>query len=55
MSMDQMFGFRPLPDLAGYKTTIDGVYLTGASTHPGGGVWGASGRSAAKVLLKDLR
>lgn len=55
MSMDQMFSFRPLPDYSGYKTPIEGVYLTGASTHPGGGVWGASGRSAAKVLLKELK
>lgn len=54
MSMDQMFSFRPLPELSGYKTPIEGVYLTGASTHPGGGVWGASGRSAAKVMLKHI-
>ena len=55
MSMDQMLSFRPLPDLSGYKTPIEGVYLTGASTHPGGGVWGASGRSAAKVMLKNIK
>ena len=55
MSMDQMFSFRPLPELSGYRTRIEGVYLTGASTHPGGGVWGASGRSAARVLLKDMK
>jgi phytoene dehydrogenase-like protein len=53
MSLDQMFAWRPLPELAGYRTPLDGLYLTGASTHPGGGVFGASGRSAAKVLLAD--
>ncbi|HVM14562.1 MAG TPA: NAD(P)/FAD-dependent oxidoreductase [Egibacteraceae bacterium] len=55
MSLDQMFAWRPLPELAGYRTPVEGLYLTGASTHPGGGVFGASGRSAARVLLGDRR
>jgi phytoene dehydrogenase-like protein len=53
MGLDAMFALRPLPELAGYRTPIDGLYLCGASTHPGGGVFGASGRSAARVLLAD--
>ena len=52
MSLDQMFAFRPLPELSQYRTPIDGFYLTGASTHPGGGVFGASGRNAAQVVAK---
>lgn len=54
MSLDQMFAWRPLPELSGYRTPADGLYLTGASTHPGGGVFGASGRSAARVMSGDL-
>ena len=50
-----MFMFRPLPELSQYRTPIEGLYLTGASTHPGGGVSGASGRSAASAVLADLR
>lgn len=53
MSLDQMFMFRPLPELSTYSTPVQGLYLTGASTHPGGGVFGASGRNAAKVIIKD--
>jgi phytoene dehydrogenase-like protein len=53
MSLDQMFFFRPLPELASYKTPIPGLYLTGASTHPGGGVFGASGYNTARVVLSD--
>ncbi|MDQ6650158.1 MAG: NAD(P)/FAD-dependent oxidoreductase [Actinomycetota bacterium] len=53
MGLDQMFAYRPLPELAGYRTPVAGLYLTGASTHPGGGVFGASGRSAARVVLAD--
>ena len=54
MSLPSMFGWRPLPELAGYRTPVAGFYLAGASTHPGGGVSGASGRSAARVVLADL-
>lgn len=55
MALDQMFIFRPLPELANYRTPIAGLYLTGASTHPGGGVSGAPGRNTATVLLRDLQ
>jgi phytoene dehydrogenase-like protein len=54
MSLDQMFFLRPTPELAQYRTPIGGLFLTGASTHPGGGVFGASGRSAARVVLHAL-
>jgi phytoene desaturase len=55
MSFDQMFFFRPLPGLADYRTPIKGLYLTGASTHPGGGVFGASGYNSARTVLGDQR
>jgi phytoene dehydrogenase-like protein len=55
MGLDSMFALRPVPELSGYRGPLPGLYLTGASTHPGGGVFGASGRSAARVLLTDLR
>ena len=56
MSLDQMMLWRPLPELAGQRVPdADNLYLTGASTHPGGGVSGASGRSAARIALSDAR
>lgn len=54
MGLDEMFMWRPLPEWSGYRGPLAGLYLTGASTHPGGGVFGASGRSAAGVLAGDL-
>lgn len=54
MSIGQMFMFRPLPELANYRTPVAGLYLTGASTHPGGGVSGAPGYNTAQIVLKDL-
>ena len=51
MSLDQMFMFRPLPEISCYRAPMKNLYLTGASTHPGGGVFGASGRNTAKMIL----
>ncbi len=41
------------PELTRYRTPIRGLYLTGAATFPGAGVWGASGRNAALVVLGE--
>jgi phytoene dehydrogenase-like protein len=54
MSLDQMFALRPFLGSAEYRSPVPGLYLTGASTHPGGGIMGASGRNAARVVLRDL-
>ena len=54
MSLDQMFCWRPMPELAGHRVPgVAGLYLCGASTHPGGGVFGASGRTAAGIAIAD--
>lgn len=42
------------PELTRYRTPVDGLYLTGAATFPGAGVWGASGRNAALTVLRQL-
>jgi phytoene dehydrogenase-like protein len=56
MGLASMFGFRPTPALSGYRLPgLSGLYLAGASTHPGGGVSGNSGRTSARVLLADRR
>jgi hypothetical protein len=54
MSVDQLLAFRPSPSLAGYRTPMPGLFLTGAGTHPGGGVTGIPGRNAAAVVLETL-
>ncbi len=55
LSPDQMFSFRPAPGWAQYRTPIEGLYLCGSSTHPGGGVMGAPGRNAAREILRHTR
>ncbi len=42
------------PELTRYQTAVAGLFLTGAATFPGAGIWGASGRSAAAVVLRSL-
>jgi beta-carotene ketolase (CrtO type) len=54
MSLDQLLAFRPSPSLARYRTPVPGLFLTGAGTHPGGGVTGIPGRNAAAVVLEVL-
>ena len=51
LSLQQMFFLRPAPAWAAYRTPVEGLYLCGAGTHPGGGVMGASGRNAAAAIL----
>jgi phytoene dehydrogenase-like protein len=38
-------------ELTRYRTPVKGLYLSGAGTFPGAGIWGASGRNAARVVL----
>jgi phytoene dehydrogenase-like protein len=54
-ALDQLFAFRPLIGWARYRTPVDGLYLCGAGTHPGGVISGASGANASREILKDLR
>lgn len=54
MHLNQLFFLRPVVGWAGYKTPIKGLYLCGAAAHPGGGVIGAAGWNAARVILGKL-
>jgi len=45
---------RPAPGYSHYRMPVDGLYQTGATTHPGGSVSGRPGRNAARVMLADL-
>jgi beta-carotene ketolase (CrtO type) len=54
MSLDQLLSNRPSPSLSRYSTPVGGLFLTGAGTHPGGGITGAPGRNAAAVVLDSL-
>jgi len=55
LSLNQLFSARPMLGQAGYRGALPGLYLCGAGTHPGGGVTGAPGHNAARVIAADLR
>jgi phytoene dehydrogenase-like protein len=51
----QLGPFRPLPELAGYRTPVAGLYLAGASMPPGAGLSPAPAMACAEVLAADLK
>jgi phytoene dehydrogenase-like protein len=51
----QQVVFRPVPGLARPATPLRGLWLAGASAHPGGGVHGAAGANAARAALWAFR
>ncbi len=55
LSLDQFMMVRPVPGATQYSTPIDGLYLCGAGTHPGGGVMGLAGRNAAHEVIARKR
>jgi len=52
LSIHQSFMMRPLHGAAQYDTPVDGLFLCGAGSHPGGGLTGLPGQNAAKRVLK---
>jgi phytoene dehydrogenase-like protein len=53
LALDQFMMVRPVPGAAQYRTPLDGLFLCGAGSHPGGGVMGVAGRNAARQVLKE--
>jgi phytoene dehydrogenase-like protein len=51
---DQMGPNRPFPEASMYLTEVDALYLCGPSAHPGGGIHGACGYNAFKVIAENL-
>jgi phytoene dehydrogenase-like protein len=55
LRLEQLFFMRPVSGWSQYRTPVDGLYLCGAGTHPGGGVTGAPGHNAAHQALRDWK
>ncbi|MCH7870545.1 MAG: NAD(P)/FAD-dependent oxidoreductase [Planctomycetes bacterium] len=53
-TLDQLI-VRPCPECARYETPIDGLYLCGSGSHPGGGLTCMPGFLAAQRMLKRRR
>jgi phytoene dehydrogenase-like protein len=55
LTLNQLFSARPMLGHADYRGPLKGLYHCGAGAHPGGGVTGAPGHNAARVILGDHR
>lgn len=51
-AVDQLIT-RPIPSCARYATPINGLYLCGSGSHPGGGITCMPGYLGAKMILKN--
>jgi phytoene dehydrogenase-like protein len=51
MTPDQLGPLRPTAALAGHRTPVEGLFVSGAGTAPAGGVSGLPGRGAARAVL----
>jgi phytoene dehydrogenase-like protein len=49
-ALDQLV-LRPAPECARYRTPVEGLFLCGSGSHPGGGITCAPGAIAAKTIL----
>ena len=54
-ALDHQLVFRPAPELCRGRTPLRGLYVAGASVHPGGAVHGVSGDRAARAVIADRR
>ena len=54
VSESQFLDQRPFPECSQYRTPVNGLYLCGSSTHPGGNITGGPGYNAAGVICTDL-
>ncbi|GHF26510.1 FAD-dependent oxidoreductase [Kordiimonas sediminis] len=55
LTLDQLLFNRPFPGYAQYRGPVQGMYMCGSATHPGGGVMAAPGANAAREILMDLK
>jgi phytoene dehydrogenase-like protein len=55
LTLNQLFSARPMLGHADYRGPLKGLYHCGSGAHPGGGVTGAPGHNAARVILRDHR
>jgi phytoene dehydrogenase-like protein len=50
-TLDQILFMRPVPGWSRYRTPVEGLFLCGAGTHPGGSIAGGAGWLAAREIL----
>jgi phytoene dehydrogenase-like protein len=54
LALDQLVTMRPLLVYSRYHGPVRGLYLCSAGTHPGGFMTGASGKLAAREIVRSI-
>jgi phytoene dehydrogenase-like protein len=54
MNLNQLAFMRPVSGWSGHKTPVRNLFVAGSAAHPGGGVTGAPGHNASRVILKAI-
>eukprot|EP00045_Choanoeca_perplexa_P009140 m.87236 g.87236 ORF g.87236 m.87236 type:complete len:569 (+) comp14768_c0_seq1:1055-2761(+) len=52
LGLHQLAFMRPAPGFSSYQMPLKGLYLCGSGASPGGGVMGAPGRNAARLVIQ---
>lgn len=55
LTLEQLYFNRPTPGWSRFETPVQNLWLSGSSTHPGGGIMGANGRLAALKVLDQMK
>jgi len=54
LALDQILWMRPVGGWSRYRTPIEGLFLCGPATHPGGAIAGISGELCARSCLSSI-
>lgn len=54
-SLSRFGPMRPAAGFGRYRTSIPGLFISGAGTHPSAGICGVPGQLAARAVLRELR
>jgi phytoene dehydrogenase-like protein len=54
ITLQSMLDRRPLPELSGFRTPVERLYMCGATQHPHGYITFAPGYNALQVIAQDL-
>ena len=55
LTLNQLFSARPVLGHGDYRMPLEGLFLCGSGSHPGGGVTGVPGHNAAREVLRDIK
>ena len=53
MFASQLTRFRPIPELSGYRTPVNGLYICSSNLHSAGGIGRGSSYNCFRIIAQD--